>query len=108
MKNTDNPSVTVEFDNGKRFDLLLPDAPSLPVSIAFDRPTYIATDSVPMGTKVKADTLGTNDYSALNAVGGATGDGNFAQDEEFDVTVANAIVPAGLSVTAIEIVPVLV
>jgi hypothetical protein len=101
------PHVTVEYTDGKRFKLPIDDN-AIGKTIVFDKPTYAAGDEVPLGARVKAVTAGTNDFSALNPVGGQNGNGTYAQDEEFEVTVAHAVVPQTLSVSAIEIIPTLV
>lgn len=118
--NVDHPHVTVEYNDGQRFQLAIDDT-AVGKTIVFDKPTYTTGDVVPIGLLVKADTAGNNDYSALNENGGATGNGQFDQDQQFRVNVSTGkvvtdnssaqvqggVVPLGLSVTALQVVPTL-
>jgi hypothetical protein len=120
QSNVDNPFVTVEYNDGQRFHLPITDT-AVGQSIVFDKPTYSTGDVVPLGLLVKADTIGNNDYSALNENGGATGNGQFDQDDQFKVNVSTGkdvtdnsatvvqggVVPVGVSVTALQVVPTL-
>lgn len=87
-------SLTMEFDNGERQELLL-DSDSVGKALEIGLIQYVATGpapspEIPVGVRVKNNIAGVVDYSQLNPNADAV-----AQDEEFEVTVPNKSFAAG-------------
>jgi hypothetical protein len=91
--NYTEPSLMVEYNDGRRFCLPIDaDAVGKVLKIVKKAMTGAASDLVPIGARVKVTEAGTGlDYSNLSPIGGKNGNGTYDQDDIIEVTAANAV-----------------